>query len=139
MTSILTETKKTLNLSEEYTAFDTDIMLHINSVCSTLHQLGIGPAEGFMITSKNDQWEALLGDDLRLNMVKSYVFLRVRLLFDASSLTGPTLSAFQKQIEELEWRLNAVRESTEWVDPQGEASAFPTIPGDGLIISGGGA
>lgn len=107
--SILTSTKKILGLDESYTAFDLDVITHINSVFTTLHQLGIGPVEGFMIEDSAPIWADFLGDDPRLNAVKTYVYLRVRLLFDPPA-TSFTITAFEKQIQELEWRLNVHRE-----------------------------
>lgn len=114
--SILTSVKKALNLAEDYEAFDPDVIMHINGVFSTLNQLGVGPSVGFMIEDKVPTWSAFLGSDPRLNHVKTYVFLRVRLLFDPPS-TGFLTTAIEKQIKELEWRLNVQREDTEWVDP----------------------
>lgn len=114
--SILTSTKKTLNLAEDYTVFDEDIIVHINSVFSTLNQLGVGPIEGFMIEDKDSTWDAFLGSDPRLNHVKTYVYLRVRMLFDPPT-TGYHTTAMEKQIEELEWRLNVQREDTQWTEP----------------------
>jgi len=114
--SILETTKKTLNLAPDYTPFDQDIVMHINSVFSTLNQLGVGPDEGFMIEDNGPTWETFLGSDPRLNHVKTYVYLRVRLLFDPPT-TGYLVEALQKQILEHEWRLNVQREGTKWVDP----------------------
>lgn len=116
LTSILDSVKKSLNLAANYTAFDEDIIMHINSVFSTLNQLGIGPDVGFMIEDKEAVWSAFLGSDPRLNAVKTYVFLRVKLLFDPPN-TGFHTTAIEKQIKELEWRLNVQREDTEWTDP----------------------
>lgn len=114
--SILTSTKKALNLAADYTAFDPDVIMHINSAFSTLHQLGVGPDAGFMIEDASPTWVAFLGVDQRLNHVKTYVFLRVRMLFDPPT-TGYHVEAMKEQIKELEWRLNAQREDTQWVDP----------------------
>ena len=107
--SILNSVKKILGIASDYDAFDTDIIIHINSVFSTLNQLGLGPDEGFMIEDDSASWEDFLLDDMRLNAVKTYVYLRVRVLFDPPT-TGFTLTAIQEQIKELEWRLNVVRE-----------------------------
>lgn len=115
-TSILTSTKKILGIASDYTAFDLDIITHINTVFSTLAQLGVGPATGFMIEDATAVWNDFILDDLQLNSVKTYVFLRVRLLFDPPS-TSYLLDAYKQQIQELEWRLNTKREATEWVDP----------------------
>lgn len=114
--SILTSTKKILGLDEDYTVWDLDIITHINSAFSTLTQLGVGPANGFMIEDKTAEWAEFLGDDLELNSVKTYIYLRVRLLFDPPG-TSYAITAMQDQIDQLEWRLNVHREATEWVDP----------------------
>lgn len=119
--SILTSTKKILGMDEGYTAFDLDILTHINSAFSTLNQLGIGPVEGFRIDDAAPEWSAFIGDDPRLNNVKTYVFLRVKLLFDPPATSFHT-TALQEEVKQLEWRLNVQREETEWVDPD------PDIP-----------
>lgn len=116
--SILTSTKKILGVAEDYTVFDLDIITHINSAFSTLTQLGVGPAIGFQIDDASEVWADFIEDDadLQWNSVRSYVFLRVKQLFDPPA-TSYLISAQQKQIEELEWRLNTHREEAEWVDP----------------------
>ena len=114
--SILDSTKKVLGLDPSYTPFDEDIILHINSVLATLNQLGIGPAAGFAVVDNATTWTEFLGDDPTLNSVKTYVYLRVRLLFDPPT-TSFLLSALQDQVREFEWRLNTKREETAWVDP----------------------
>lgn len=114
--SILLSTKKVLNLAEDYDAFDQDVIMHINTALSTLNQLGVGPDEGFMIEDGSSTWDAFLGTDPRLNHVKTYVYLRVRMLFDPPT-TGHHVSAMEKQIQELEWRLNVQREEVKWTDP----------------------
>lgn len=107
--SILTTVKKLVGIDESYDAFDLDIITHINSAFSTLDQLGIGPEEGFMIEDDSATWGDFLGDDPRLNSVKSLIGLKVRVVFDPPA-TSFTLDAFNKQIEELQWRLNVYRE-----------------------------
>lgn len=122
--SILTDVKKVLGLDASYTAFDLDIIMHINTAFATLNQLGIGPADGFMIEDDSAMWDDFLDPDadnpsaikLKLNNVKTYVSLRVRMIFDPPT-TAFVLAAYQKQIEELEWRINVVREEVAWVDP----------------------
>ena len=116
--SILISTKKILGIAEDYTVFDLDIITHINSAFSTLTQLGVGPATGFQIEDASAVWADFIDTefDLQYNAIKSYVFLRVRFLFDPPA-TSYLITAYEKQIEELEWRLNAHREETEWVDP----------------------
>lgn len=116
--SILISTKKILGIAEDYTVFDLDIITHINTAFSTLTQLGVGPAEGFMIEDETAAWSEFdpVGDDRNYNAVRSYVFLRVRMLFDPPT-TSYLITAMEKQIQELEWRLNVHREGLDWVDP----------------------
>lgn len=102
--SILDDTKKTLGLASDYTPFDTDIIMHINSVFADLNQLGVGPDPGYAIVNKEDTWDELIADELKLNNVKSYVYLRVRMLFDPPTI-GYVLTAKEKEIEKAEWRV----------------------------------
>lgn len=115
MDSILTSIKKLLGIAEEYTHFDQDIIMHINSVFMILTQLGVGPEEGFVIEDDISIWTDFIPDaaPIKMEAVKSYVYLRVKLLFDSSSLTSPIIEAINRQISELEWRLNVVAESAE--------------------------
>lgn len=103
--SILNSIKKNIGVAEDYTVFDPTILMHINSVFSTLTQLGVGPSEGFMIEDNTADWPSFIGVDPRLNAVKTYVTLRVRLLFDPPE-TSFAITAIKEQIQELEWRLN---------------------------------
>ena len=103
-TSILLSTKKILGLDEGYKAFDLDVMTHINSAFNTLHQLGVGPVAGFAIEDESAEWGDYLGRDPLLNSVKTYVWLRVRLLFDPPG-TSFAIAATEREIKELEWRL----------------------------------
>lgn len=114
--SILTSTKKILGINEADENFDQDVLTHINAVFSTLNQLGIGPEDGYMIEDKTATWDAFLGSDKRLNSVKTYVYLRVRLLFDPPT-TSYLISSLQEQLKEIEWRLNVYREGTAWTNP----------------------
>jgi len=131
--SILTSTKKILDLEESYTAFDLNIMTHINSVFSTLNQLGIGPPEGYRVEDATDTWADFIGTDPRLLNVKTYTFLRVKLLFDPPPTSFHTTS-LKEQIQELEWRLNVQREETAWVSPDPDE-----LPDDLEVIDGGSA
>ena len=107
--SILESTKKVLGLDADNTDFDVDVLMHINSVFSTLQQLGIGPEEGFAIEDDTAVWSDFLEEVKLLNNVKTYVYLRVRMLFDPPT-TSFAIDAMRKQIEELEWRINVYRE-----------------------------
>ena len=115
--SILESTKHSLNLAADYTPFDAAIIMHINSVFSTLNQLGVGPDAGFMIEDGDALWSDFLEGDLRLNNIKTYMYLRVRMLFDPPTI-GYLVEAMKEQIKELEWRINAQRESVAWTEPE---------------------
>lgn len=112
--SILQSTKKILGIEPDYTAFDMDIIMHINGTLATLNQLGIGPEEGFMIEDESAEWGELLDDDPKLNNVKQYMYLKVKLAFDPPT-TSFALAAFEKQIEEHVWRINVYREGRDRV------------------------
>lgn len=114
--SILTSTKKMLGLSDDYTAFDPDIIIHINSVISILHDLGIGPEEGYIVEDAEDTWEMYLGSTQNFALIRTYVYLRVRLFFDPPT-TSYLISAMEDQLRELEWRISMRREATDWVSP----------------------
>lgn len=101
--SILTSIKKLLGITEDYTHFDTDVIMHINSVFMILMQLGIGPAEGFSITGDSEVWSDFLSDATWFESVKSYVYLKVKLIFDPPQ-SGTLLNAMEKQVSEFEWR-----------------------------------
>ena len=111
MESILTSIKKLLGIAEENTDFDADIIMHINSVFTTLTQLGVGPSEGFYIEDECSVWQDFISDLNKLQAVKTYMYLKIRLLFDPSSLGSSTLAAYERQIQELEWRLNVIAEN----------------------------
>lgn len=106
MDSILDSTKKVLGLDSSYTAFDVDIIMHINATLGKLNQLGIGPPQGFAIESKIQTWADLLGDNVLLyHDVRTFVYLSVRLLFDPPP-TSYGIAAFERQVEEFGWRIS---------------------------------
>ena len=109
MDSILTSIKKLLGITEEYTHFDTDLIIHINSVFATLTQLGVGPSEGFIIIDKKDKWEQFTDDNVLIESVKSYIYLKVKLLFDPPTSSAVSES-YKQMINEFEWRLNVAAE-----------------------------
>ena len=111
--SILDSTKKAIGLGADYDVFDPDIIMHINTAFSTLSQLGVGPEEGFQIVDDSMTWDEYTMADKERNMVKSYVYLRVRLLFDPPE-TSYLINAFNDQVKELEWRLNVHEEGEKW-------------------------
>lgn len=103
--SILTSIKKLLGIDENYTHFDADIVMHINSVFSILTQMGVGPANGFSISGKDETWSAFIADRPNIfSLVKSYIYMKVRLLFDPP-LSSAAIESINRQISEFEWRL----------------------------------
>lgn len=113
MDSILTSLKKMLGITEAHTNFDTEIIAHINSVFADLAQMGVGPAEGFSIEDTSAIWDDFIDDKVMLNSVKSYMQLRLKLLFDPASVGSSTLASYERQIAQWEWRLNIAAESEE--------------------------
>lgn len=130
--SILDDVKKMCNIASDDTSFDIDVIIHTNSALSTLTQLGIGPEDGFMIENSTATWGNFIGSNPKLNAVKSYVYLRVRTIFDPPQ-TSYQIEAMNNQIKELEWRLNVERETTQWVNP------FGIMPAELPLVLDGGA
>lgn len=110
MESILTSVKKMLGIAEDYEHFDADIIMHINSAFTVLSQLGVGPVDGFSIQDKTTTWDEYIPNQKNLNSVKSYLFLKVRLLFDPPT-SSSVMDCMNRSISEYEWRLNAEVES----------------------------
>jgi hypothetical protein len=105
MGTILNDVKHQLGILPEDDSFDDIIKIHINSVMLILTQLGVGPAEGFMLVDGSEEWDQLFTDQ-RLNAVKSYLYLRVKILMDPPA-TGFTQDSYDRQIQEMEFRLNS--------------------------------
>ena len=105
--SILTSIKKLLGITEDYQHFDQDLIMHINAVLMTLTQIGVGPVGGMLITDDSTTWEEFAGEVTDLGGIQSYVYLKVKLLFDPPQTSSVT-EAINRQINELEWRLNFV-------------------------------
>lgn len=124
--SILTEIKKIVGLSSDYTPFDQDIILHINTVFSILNGLGVGPTSGFSIGDSTVTWDdyGAVSGDRNMNSVKTYMSLRVKMFFDPPQ-TSFVIEAMNKQIEELEWRISVNREGESWTDPNPPPPTFP--------------
>lgn len=112
MESILTSIKKMLGIESDYDIFDADIIMHINSVLMDLNQLGVGPSEGFFIEDDTSEWTDFIPIVGQIEAVKSYIYLRVKLLFDPPS-TSAVFESMNRQIEKMEWRLNMTAESTD--------------------------
>lgn len=114
---ILLSVKKMLGLDKDYDAFDPELIIHINSVFGTLHQLGVGPEDQFRITGDSEVWSDFTTNGEQTDEVKSYVYLRVRLLFDPPS-SSFVLSSLQEQAKELEWRLNVKADEIKGIEDE---------------------
>lgn len=126
-TSILDSTKKMLGIDKDYDAFDIDILLHINSALSKLTQLGVGPDDGYEITGSENIWDELLASKKLLNWCKTFVYLSVKLMFDPA-MPGPVIGAYERQIQELTWRITVAAETD-------KISTADTPPADPIIWS----
>ena len=104
MESILISIKKLLGIMPDYTNFDDDIIIHINTAFAMLNQLGVGPEGGFMIVDENSGWEEYTTEN-NLNMVKTYIYLKVRLLFDPPT-SSALIESINRTLSEIEWRIS---------------------------------
>ena len=111
MDSILTSIKKLLGITEDYEHFDQDVIMHINSAFSVLTQLGVGPEAGFFIEDSDAIWSDFVSDTSKLEFIKTYIYLKVKLVFDPPT-SSAVIDAINRQITELEWRINVA------VDPE---------------------
>lgn len=113
--SILVTIKKLLGITADYTAFDTDVIILINSAMMTLQQLGVGPKAGFFVSGSEELWSDFIPSDTMLEGVKHYIFLYVKMVFDPPA-NSFVMEAMKQQKEELEWRL---REQAEFYPGDG--------------------
>lgn len=109
MESILTSIKKLLGITEECSDFDTDIIIHINSALFDLTQMGVGPQNGFSIQDDQSKWSDFVENASEFEPVKTYVFLKVKTVFDPPA-SATVLEAYNRRISECEWRLNVKAE-----------------------------
>ena len=110
MDSILTSIKKLLGIEEDDTHFDPDIIMHINSVLFILTQIGVGPSTGFTITDKTTEWTDFITDITKIELVKTYVYQKVRLAFDPP-INSAVLNSMTQMTNEFEWRLNVAADA----------------------------
>ena len=139
MDSILTSIKKLLGIEEEYEHFDPNIVMCINSAFTVLTQLGVGPSNGFSISDKNSKWSDFVEDMSKIEAVKTYVHMRVRLLFDPPT-NSSLIESINQTIDELEWRLNVAAENDDiYIPSSGDGidyrtlSNLPSINGETLF------
>lgn len=110
MDSILVSIKKLLGMDADYTAFDTDIIIHINTVLMTLRQIGVESEDGFSIKGKDEVWSDFVPNVNDLESIKTYVYLKVKAVFDPP-LSAAVKESMEKQAAELEWRIYVEAES----------------------------
>lgn len=128
--SILIGTKKLLGLDKDYHAFDTDVIVHINSVFLILCQLGVGPKHPYSIVGEEETWSDFWGDYPPINLAKTYMYQKVRILFDPPA-TGVLNEALERQIKETEWRMMIEAESIEkGVGGYGTVDDGTELPGE---------
>ena len=108
MNSILDSVKKDLGIMPDYTHFDPELIMKINTAFSVLTQRGVGPKAGFSISDNTAVWSDFIPEDPRLNMYKQYVSMKTKILFDTNNLTGPVLESMNRQLSDMEWRLNVL-------------------------------
>lgn len=112
--SILESIKNSLGINKEITVFDQDIVMHINSVFSTLNQLGVeSSVNTYRISCSDETWTSYFGDDdVLVDMLKEYTYLKVRIVFDPPT-SSFVLDSIKAQAQELEWRINIQAETKE--------------------------
>lgn len=110
MESILTSIKKMLGYEESDTGYDDELVMHINTVLMDLTQLGVGPAEGFEIEDETSTWQEFISDVKKFSSVKTYIFMRVKLIFDGATMSSALIDSYNKQCDRFEWRLNHAAE-----------------------------
>lgn len=119
MESILTSIKKMLGVEAEYTHFDSDIIMHINTVFFELNRIGVGPEEGFMIEDDTTTWLDYIPDQAKFEAVKTYVYIKVKLVFDPPTGSA-AVASLERMADKLEWRLCEMAEYSEPLNIDGE-------------------
>lgn len=107
MDSILESIKKLLGIDTSYDVFDADLIIHINSVLSALTQIGVGPKKGFSISDSSSEWSEFIDDESQLELVKSYVYIRTKLLFDPP-MSSAVMESYKRIADEYEWRISVI-------------------------------
>lgn len=124
--SIIDDIKLALGVPVENAEFDAEIIMHINSVIAELVQLGVGDqAVGYSVVNSQDTWDELISTEKRLNHVKSFMFLKVKMLFDPPTI-GYVLTAIEHQIEQAQWRVMVAQDDI--IDPYDPPPTVPAIP-----------
>lgn len=136
--SILQSIKKVLGISSEYDAYDIDVIMHVNSVFSTLYQLGLGVEDQFSIEDANATWDDMFSGYKAVATIKTYIGMRVKQIFDPFQ-TGFATDSYDRQIKEMEWRINVAMSSIPNVESSETSSTPATIPQSEIIwdLTGG--
>lgn len=112
MESILNTIKTLLPVEETDTSFDGELIVHINTAIMALTQMGVGPSEGFEIEDETSTWQDFLGENVKkFSAAKTYIYAKVKLVFDSASMASPLIEVFNRMAAEAEWRLNHAAES----------------------------
>lgn len=110
MESILTSIKAQLGYGEADTGYDEELIMHINTVLMDLRQLGVGPSEGFEIEDETTTWQDFLPNIKKFSAAKTYIYMRVKLIFDSSTMSSALIESYNRQIDKFEWRLRHAAE-----------------------------
>jgi hypothetical protein len=125
--AILKSIKAPLGLQDDYDPFDFELLMHINSVIAILTQLGVGPETGLTI-DKDTKWSALLSNNAKLQDAKSYIFMKVKMIFDPGTMSQQVVSSYEKLIDEAEWRLRIA------ADPMTPPLPYGTVLDDDGVL-----
>ena len=118
--SILKTIKQLIGCPDDFEQFDLDLIVHINSAFATLTQLGVGPKEGYRITGSDNEWSEFEDDAQKLSLIKDYVYIKTRLLFDPPT-SGSLMDSLKEQLKEMEWRLYMLYDPISEDDEKGKS------------------
>ena len=118
--SILKTIKQLIGCPDDFEQFDLDLIVHINSAFATLTQLGVGPKEGYRITGADNEWSEFEYDVQKLSLIKDYVYIKTRLLFDPPT-SGSLMDSLKEQLKEMEWRLYMLYDPISEDDEKGKS------------------
>ena len=118
--SILKTIKQLIGCPDDFEQFDLDLIVHINSAFATLTQLGVGPKEGYRITGADNEWSEFEDDIQKLSLIKDYVYIKTRLLFDPP-ISGSLMDSLKEQLKEMEWRLYMLYDPISEDDEKGKS------------------
>ena len=118
--SILKTIKQLIGCPDDFEQFDLDLIVHINSAFAALTHLGVGPKEGYRITGADNAWSEFEDDAQKLSLIKDYVYIKTRLLFDPPT-SGSLMDSLEEQLKEMEWRLYMLYDPISEDDEKGKS------------------